>query len=1559
MSLACYLRKYSAITIICLVIGQLSHEARGEKKVFARVDPNANAITRTAEVYDPATNAFSPVSNTMVSPRREHSAVILKNAQVLLAGGFGGGFLGTAEIYDPVSDTFTATSGLMQSARALNTATLLQDGKVFFAGGFDGNAVLSSAELYDPAVGTFSTASVTLTSPRENHTATLLSDGKVLIAGGDSGIIFTANANPYLQSADVFDPVANTITATTGLLNVNRAGHTATLLTNNTVLIVGGQGIDGYLNSGEIYDPSTGKFTTTSGSLATARSGHTATLLSNGQVLIVGGQSSSGFVNSAELYDPASGKFTATTGKMVASRIGHTAALLPNGKVLIAGGFNGDYLSSAEIYDPAAGTFTATPAPMSLARNQHAATVLTSGRVLITGGQQIDLLAFDTNGNSTDNVSPNPVFSADGKTGFVAYTGSGTVLAFSAQTGDILAKIATGGNPSMATLLSDGTTLAVVSVLDNRIFLIDMAGLKLKATYTFANAQFGFGSPLALSPDGSLGYISSTGTGEVIKFAISTGQEIGRLKSLVGPTQVTVSKDGGTLIIVDASQTLLIFADSSALTQKFTLDPKKQQATAILTQFNKAVLTPDGTAGIIATQDAGGSLVPGLAIVFKTATGDVLDTQVIGSLPGYTTLTPDGNYWVILCETSIVFIPSTNPAGANNVTTAQGDPLGSANVVFSPDSKFAFYTSSAHDLVFQHNINTTGVVGQALVGDDPNRGLDQPAGIAITPDGKTIAVVEVIGNKVDLLNDATVLVGNKFIVSGDQFSGLSLINLSGQKTTFVLTVMDNFGTPLTDTGIVNPLTLDLVANSQISKTFAELFNLDPATEHIGRLHVTADQPQVAGFITIGQIRPTYLGFFLNRLDGFPLLQDLSFDWIVPEIGRDNGEVVQLNFVNPNYTQQTYEIDRRGQDGTLIDQKTGQTISPTNRIEQLLTDQFTATSQGKVLFTGGLTGGTVTSTTPPTTATPPVTTSTAENFDLTALTFAATDSTMTTPRQGHTGTLLFDARVLIAGGKNGDTVLSSAETYDITTGTFTAAPVPLSVERYRHTATLLGSGRVLLAGGQSATSVNNTAEVYDPPTNTMSPTTGNMTSPRDAHTATLLPSGKVLIAGGIDGSAVSSTAELYDPATDRFTPTGKMTSARVFHTATLLTSGRVLIAGGFDGTNYLGSAEIYDPVSGTFTATKGTLNTPRDAHTATMLSDGTVLLTGGTGSSGVLGSAELYRPVLSDFIPVGSAMSTARTAHTATLSGSGKVLIAGGTSDGTTDLNTAELYDPTTQTFQTTSNMSTARAGHAATILQTGNEGYLRGLCLPGMMFTEVFAATRDGGTLNGVEVGKFAGVTTVYAPFFSTAGGSKTFLNLINANPFYDAQITLTLHGADGQILTAPVTQMLDLNSQLKDDIENIFLHDPAILNKTGWLEIAASVDKVLGTISYSDVNSVTFTSLELSGAPLTHFFFPIIAEDSTYQTRISLLNAGSKTATAIVELWGPGGTLDRTTTVTLAPGSLTTQFLSGYFPNLDPRLIGNVRVRSDQPIHGSATLSDRSNNFITAVPAMVFPRQP
>jgi hypothetical protein len=278
----------------------------------------------------------------------------------------------------------------MAFARQGHTATLLPNGKVLVAGGYNSaNGRLDSSELYDPANGTWSPTGK-LTGPRELHTETLLPNGKVLVAGGLQADVTSGG---HLKSAELYDPATGSWAAT-GTMGAARILHTMTLLANGKVLVAGGSDdktSNTFLASAELYDQATGIWTST-GSLITARQFHTATLLLDGKALIAAGRGTvpgpNGTANmavaTAELFDPATGTWAAT-GSLLTARENHTATLLPDGRVIAASGGNSNYVASAELYDPAHGTWSPTGS-LVRARAGATATLMNNSQLLVTGG---------------------------------------------------------------------------------------------------------------------------------------------------------------------------------------------------------------------------------------------------------------------------------------------------------------------------------------------------------------------------------------------------------------------------------------------------------------------------------------------------------------------------------------------------------------------------------------------------------------------------------------------------------------------------------------------------------------------------------------------------------------------------------------------------------------------------------------------------------------------------------------------------------------------------------------------------------------------------------------------------------------------------------------------------------------------------------------------------------------------------------------------------------------------------------------------------------------------
>jgi hypothetical protein len=348
--------------------------------------PLLTTSTGSASARDMVTFA---ATGSMHVARGQHTATLLNNGKVLVAGGLGGsgGSLpASAELYDAATGNWTST-GSMSRARWNHSATLMNDGKVLVAGGQGSDergyqVSLASAELYDPATGTWTdtgSMNVVLTA----HEARLLSDGRVLAVGGR-----TVWGGGNVSSAELYDPTTGIWTVTSSQAVVRDSAYTVTLLKNGKVLVAGGYKGGTVLASSELFDPVAGIWGFAR-SMNIARFNHTATLLNTGRVLAVGGFKDGVAYGSAESYNPTTG-YWSLAGNMADGRQGHTASLLSNGKVLVAGGNflqNGTtrYLARAELYDPATGAWSIAGS-MNVARAGHTAVLLNNEKVLVVGG---------------------------------------------------------------------------------------------------------------------------------------------------------------------------------------------------------------------------------------------------------------------------------------------------------------------------------------------------------------------------------------------------------------------------------------------------------------------------------------------------------------------------------------------------------------------------------------------------------------------------------------------------------------------------------------------------------------------------------------------------------------------------------------------------------------------------------------------------------------------------------------------------------------------------------------------------------------------------------------------------------------------------------------------------------------------------------------------------------------------------------------------------------------------------------------------------------------------
>ena len=178
--------------------GRWAHTAQllkdGRVLVAGGTAPSGAPNRGDALVYNPQANTWT-TTGPMVIPRFCNESVQLPDGRVLITGGVplesreALTITASAEIYDPASNAWTAAADLSQ-ARYSHILVRLADDQILAVGGvrdwdnrWTENSFVREIERYDSVANKWRIVGK-LPQPRANSTATLLLDGRVWVTGG-------------------------------------------------------------------------------------------------------------------------------------------------------------------------------------------------------------------------------------------------------------------------------------------------------------------------------------------------------------------------------------------------------------------------------------------------------------------------------------------------------------------------------------------------------------------------------------------------------------------------------------------------------------------------------------------------------------------------------------------------------------------------------------------------------------------------------------------------------------------------------------------------------------------------------------------------------------------------------------------------------------------------------------------------------------------------------------------------------------------------------------------------------------------------------------------------------------------------------------------------------------------------------------------------------------------------------------------------------------------------------------------------------------------------------
>jgi len=160
------------------------------------------AATGATLVYDPALDAWAPLTSMPTGTERGASGVAVLDGRVVVAGGLRGASVADASVFDPQANAWSPLQPLGVARDHLAAATV--DGRVHAVAGRSGGVLRAALEVLDGASGSWSRRA-DIPTPRGGCAASELS-GRLVVLGGEGNVAEPAGV---FRETESYDPATD------------------------------------------------------------------------------------------------------------------------------------------------------------------------------------------------------------------------------------------------------------------------------------------------------------------------------------------------------------------------------------------------------------------------------------------------------------------------------------------------------------------------------------------------------------------------------------------------------------------------------------------------------------------------------------------------------------------------------------------------------------------------------------------------------------------------------------------------------------------------------------------------------------------------------------------------------------------------------------------------------------------------------------------------------------------------------------------------------------------------------------------------------------------------------------------------------------------------------------------------------------------------------------------------------------------------------------------------------------------------------------------------------